>query len=238
MGTLINAGAIIVATLLGMLFKRSLNQRRQAVVMYVLGFILLLMSLSWWMAEVLSLRQSSSWLEVTIVIVIAIPLGWWLGHRIDIEGKTTRLLQKIETKFHWPPLTQGFVTATVIFCTGAMAILGPIQDAISGNIDTLLVKSALDFVTAMMLASGLGVGVMFSALSVLIYQGGITLMAAWLAPLLTPAFINAIGFIGNLIIVAIAVNFLGYRKMKVANMLPSLLIPIVYFITRGILLTG
>jgi len=188
MGTLINAGAIVIATLLGISFKRLLNDKRQQVTMYVLGFLLLILSVGWWLLEVIDLRKNVEMLEPLLVIVISIPVGWWLGSLIDIDGKTNSLLKRIETKFHWPPITQGFITASIIFCTGAMAILGSIEDGISGDIGILLVKSGLDFVTAMMLASALGIGVMFSAISILIYQGSLTLMAAALAPLLTNSF--------------------------------------------------
>jgi len=134
-----------------------------------------------------------------------------------------------------PPLAKGFIAATIIFCVGAMAIVGSIQDGLNGDITILVIKSALDFITAMILASILGIGVIFSAISVLLYQGAITLLAASASSFLTTDMIQAVSMVGNILLIAIGINFMELRKIKVANMLPAIFIPIFYYLIISLL---
>ena len=153
-----------------------------------------------------------------------------IGEWIDIEGRLNTWAEGIEKKYNLPPLAKGFIAATLIFCVGAMAIVGSIQDGIYGDMTTLLIKSALDFVTAMILASVLGIGVIFSAISVLIYQGAITILAMFGADLMTPEIIRSLSMIGNILLIGIGINFMELKRIKVANMLPALLVPIIYHV--------
>lgn len=111
-----------------------------------------------------------------------------------------------------------------------MAIVGSIKDGLYGDMTTLLIKSALDFVTAMILASVLGIGVIFSAISVLVYQGAITLLAMFVGDVLSPEIIRSISMVGNILLIAIGINFMELKRIKVANMLPALLVPVIYHI--------
>jgi hypothetical protein len=230
MGTIINAIAIVVATILGMIFKRGLPEKIQKGVMAALGIGLIALSLGWFLKDFFVLENNTLSTRGDLLIIVSLVLGVIIGEWIDIEERLNRWAEGIETKYNLPPLAKGFIAATLIFCVGAMAIVGSIKDGLYGDMTTLLIKSALDFVTAMILASVLGIGVMFSAVSVLIYQGAITLLAMFGADLLTPDIIHSLSMVGNILLIGIGINFLEIKRIRVANMLPALLIPIVYHI--------
>ncbi|MFH0767125.1 MAG: DUF554 domain-containing protein [Bacillota bacterium] len=230
MGTLINVAAIIVASILGVIFKKGLSEKIQKSVMLALGLGLAALSLGWFLKDFLSINQDTLSTSGDLLIIISLVIGVMIGEWIDIDGKLSRWAEGIEKKYNLPPLAKGFIAATLIFCVGAMAIVGSIQDGMNGDITTLVIKSALDFVTALILASVLGIGVIFSAISVLIYQGAITLLAASSTNFLTPDMIRAVSMVGNILLIAIGINFMELKKIKVANMLPALVIPILYYV--------
>jgi len=230
MGTLINVGAIIIASLLGVIFKRGLPEKIQKSVMMVLGLGLIALSLGWFFKDFLVIDGSSISTRHDLLIIISLVLGVMIGEWIDIDLRLNRWAEGIEKKYNLPPLAKGFITATLIFCVGAMAIVGSIQDGLYGDITTLVIKSALDFVTAIILASILGIGVIFSAVSVLIYQGGLTLLASSAQSFLTQDMIISLSMVGNILLIAIGINFMEIKKIKVANMLPAIFIPILYFL--------
>lgn len=234
MGTLINAAAIVLATLLGVLFKRGLSDNIQKGIMFVLGLGLFAISLGWFLTDFLVIEDGSISTQGDLLIIIALVVGIIIGEWIDIDRRLSEGAYGIERKYNLPPLAKGFIAGTLIFCVGAMAIVGSLQDGISGDSTTLIIKSALDFVTALVLASFLGVGVALSAVSVLIYQGGITLLARAVAPVLTPDILASLSMVGNIILMAIGINFMELKKIKVANMLPALLIPIIYYLVLAL----
>jgi uncharacterized protein len=230
MGTLINVAAIIIASLLGVVFKRGLPEKIQKSVMMVLGLGLIALSLGWFFKDFLVIDGSSISTRHDLLIIISLVLGVIIGEWIDIDLRLNRWAEGIEKKYNLPPLAKGFITATLIFCVGAMAIVGSIQDGLYGDITTLVIKSALDFVTAIILASILGIGVIFSSISVLIYQGGLTLLASSAQSFLTQDMIISLSMVGNILLIAIGINFMEIKRIKVANMLPAIFIPILYFL--------
>ena len=238
MGTVINAVAIVVASIIGVIFKRGLPEKLQKSAMFVLGLSLAVLSVGWFIRDFLSIGVDGGAYELVssgdLLIILSLVIGTLIGEAIGIDEGLTRFAHGVEKKYDLPPLAKGFVAGTLIFCVGAMAILGPIDDGLHGDMTTLLVKSALDFVTAMMLAAVLGIGVLFAAFSVLIYQGAITILAAQFGVLLTDEMVRALSMVGNVILVAMGLNFMGVTKTKVANMLPALVVPIVYFAIRGL----
>ena len=169
MGTLINAGAIIIATFLGIIFKKGLPEKIQKAIMFTLGLGLIALSLGWFIKDFLVFDGTSFSTRMDLLIILSLVIGVTIGEWIDIDQRLTDLAYKVEKKYNLPPLAKGFITATLIFCVGAMAITGSIQDGLGLGMTTLLIKSTLDFITAMVLASFLGVGVALSALSVLVY---------------------------------------------------------------------
>lgn len=228
MGTLINVGAIIVATFLGILFKKGLSEKIQKAIMFTLGLGLVALSLGWFIKDFLVIENNVISTRMDLLIIISLVIGVIIGEWIDIDKRLTDLAYKVEEKYKLPPLAKGFITATLIFCVGAMAITGAIQDGLGLGMTTLLIKSTLDFITAMVLASFLGFGVMFSAISVLLYQGSIFLLARYLSEFMTDNMIVSMSMIGSIILIGIGINFMEIKKIKVANLLPALLIPIIY----------
>ena len=230
MGTIINAGAIIVATLLGVIFKKGLPEKIQKGVMVSLGLGLAALSLGWFLKDFFTLENNSITSSGDLLIIVSLVVGVMIGEWIDIDGRLNRWAENVEKKYNLPPLARGIIAATLIFCVGAMAIVGSIKDGLYGDMTTLLIKSALDFVTAMILASVLGIGVIFSAVSVLVYQGTITLLAMFGGDVLSPEIIRSISMVGNILLIAIGINFMELKRIKVANMLPALLVPVIYHI--------
>ncbi|MFW5838809.1 MAG: DUF554 domain-containing protein [Bacillota bacterium] len=234
MGTLINVGAIIVASILGVILKKGLPERIQKSIMFVLGLGLSVLAVGWFLNDFLIVHDNNLVTNGDLLVLLSLVIGTLIGETIMIDERISRFAKNIEKKYNLPPLAKGFVSGTLIFCVGAMAILGSINDGLYGDLTTLLVKSVLDFITAMLLSALLGIGVIFSAISVLVYQGSITILARLLGDFLTTNMIGTVSMVGNILLVAMGFNFMGFTKAKVANMLPALLIPIIYFLILGV----
>ncbi len=234
MGTLINALAIIVAAIIGVFFKKSLPERLQKAVLFVMGLSLMALSIGWFLRYFISIEDGMLETSNELLILSSLVIGTLVGEKIDIDGKLQRFAYGVEKKYDLPPLAKGFIAGTLIFCVGAMAILGPMQDGMEGDITILVMKSALDFITALMLATVFGIGVAFAALSVLIYQGLIFIAAYFAGTFMPEAMTEGIAMVGYVILIAMAINFMEIKEIRVANMLPSLLVPIIYFLIAGL----
>ena len=230
MGTLINAAAIIISSFVGLIFKSKLHVDYTKQLKLVMGLVLLLMGIGWFISDFVIIDGNGLETQHELLILISIILGTAIGSFLKLDERFRALVKNIETKYHLPPIAEGFITASLIFCIGAIAILGVFQDVIQGNLTLLYIKSILDFITAMILASALGIGVMFSFVSVLLYQGLIMLIAITFAPVLPVDLMTYISLVGNVLIVALAIDFLEMKSLKVLNMLPSLIIPIIYVV--------
>lgn len=230
MGTLINAAAIIIASFVGLIFKSKLHVDYTKQLKLVMGLVLLLMGIGWFISDFVIIDGNGLETQHELLILISIILGTAIGSFLKLDERFRALVKNIETKYHLPPIAEGFITASLIFCIGAIAILGVFQDVIQGNLTLLYIKSILDFITAMILASALGIGVMFSFVSVLLYQGLIMLIAITFAPVLFVDLMTYLSLVGNVLIVALAIDFLEMKSLKVLNMLPSLIIPIIYVV--------
>jgi uncharacterized membrane protein YqgA involved in biofilm formation len=171
--------------------------------------------------------------ENMLLVIVSIAIGGLLGYLIGIERRLDRLGEIIENKFSRnkenTSMSQGFVTASLIFCVGSMAIVGSLDAGIKGDYLTLYAKSLLDGITSIILSSTLGVGVAFSAFAVLIYQGSITLMSNLLQPLLTEMMINDMTAVGGILIMGIGITMIGIKKLNVGNLLPAIAIPAIYY---------
>ena len=230
MGTLINAAAIIIASFVGLIFKSKLHVDYTKQLKLVMGLVLLLMGIGWFISDFVIIDGNGLETQHELLILISIILGTAIGSFLKLDERFRSLVKNIETKYQLPPIAEGFITASLIFCIGAIAILGVFQDVIQGNLTLLYIKSILDFITAMILASALGIGVMFSFVSVLLYQGLIMLIAITFAPVLFVDLMTYLSLVGNVLIVALAIDFLEMKSLKVLNMLPSLIIPIIYVV--------
>lgn len=162
-----------------------------------------------------------------IAVLLSIVAGSWIGEGLRLEERLNGLGDRLRDRFGRGgrgDFTRGFVTASLLFCVGPMTILGALQDGLRGDPTLLLTKSTLDGISAIALTAGLGPGVLFSALTILIYQGGLTLAAGVAREFLTDPVIQLVTATGGLMIVGLGLNILGVAKLRVANMLPGLLV--------------
>jgi len=164
--------------------------------------------------------------ENVLIAIISIAIGAFLGEWLDLDGRLNRLGQLFKGGAADSTFAQGFISASLLFCVGAMAIIGSLQSGLTANHETLFAKSLIDGIAALVLASSLGAGVMLSAVPVLIYEGALTLLAKAIEPYLTTSMINEITCVGSLLIIGIAFNMLGVTKLKIMNYVPAIIITI------------
>lgn len=230
MGTIVNAGAIAIASLLGLKIRTVLSRQMEQALQQMVGIVVALIGLSGVLKAILVIDPVTLELkdQGILLLFISLVIGVICGETWKLEEKLQRFGTVLEQKFQKDGFANAFISASMIFCIGAMAIIGSIQDGINHDPSVLYVKSALDFITAMILASTLGFGVLFSGISVLIYQGAITLLASGLAPYASGILINQICMVGYVLVLCIGINFLSSVKIKTANALPALLVPVAY----------
>ncbi len=220
LGTIVNTAAVLFGTLLGLLLKKGLPERFQDVIMKGLALCVLLIGISG------ALKG-----ENTLIAILSIALGSIIGELIDLDRRLNRLGQFLEARFSksggQQTVARAFVTSSLLFCVGAMAIVGSLQSGLTGDHEMIYTKSMLDGISSVIFASSLGYGVLFSAAAVFVYQGAIVLLAQWVAPLLSETVIAEMTCTGSLLIIALGLNMLGVTRIKVANYLPALFIPII-----------
>ena len=220
LGTIVNSLTIIIGAAIGMLFKKGIKEGYKNTIMDGIGLSVLVIGIS-----------NALEFENLVVVIVSIVVGSIIGELIDINKRLNNLGDRLQSKFKNEEgnFSKGFVTASLVYCVGAMAIVGAIQSGLTGNHQTLYAKAVLDGITAIIFASTLGIGVMFSSLAVFLYQGTITIFASSLSSILTEIAINEISSVGGILIIAIGINLLGLKEIKIANMLPAIIIPPVYY---------
>lgn len=223
-GVIANTLAVIIGSTIGLLCKKGIPEKFTDAIMKGIALCTLYIGISG------SLKG-----ENTIVTIISIVLGAAIGTALDLDEKLNTLGSKLESRFsangERGSVAKGFVTASLLFCIGAMTIVGSLTAGLTGDNQTLYTKSVLDFISAVMLTVSLGIGVMFSSLFVLLFQGSIALLAGVVSPLFTEAGINETVCTGSLLIIGLGLNLLGVTKIKVANYLPAIfLTPIIIWL--------
>jgi uncharacterized membrane protein YqgA involved in biofilm formation len=226
--TLINSAAIVVGGLLGLILHRKIGDTLKTVVYTGAGIVVV----------VLGLQMA---FQTTRIVILALALitGGFLGEALNVEGGILavgnwlkgRLSQASEDGHDF---AQGFLDASVIFCVGAMALIGSFKAGVEADYSILLTKSVLDGFVAMIFAAALGVGVIFSAVTVLIYQGSLTLLGRVLEPVVTDLVLSELTGIGGCLLLMIGLNLLGVTKIKTANYLPGVVVVILLLILDGI----
>lgn len=229
-GTLINVATILLGSFLGTLLGARLAPRFRELIMQALGLSTAVIAL-----QMALLTKNVNVLTVTISLVV----GGVLGEALNLDAALARLGQSLERRLSrgragneeaaasevaGGSFSRGFVMASLVFCVGPMAILGSFQDGLSGDFRLLVVKALLDGVAATAFAASLGVGVSFSALSVLLYQGSLSLLAGLFSTILTPPMIDAMTVTGGVIILGLALVLLELRPVRVANLLPAIVV--------------
>ena len=227
-GTLINTVAILVGTALGLLLRKGIPERLRETVVQGQGLCVILIGLSG------ALKTGD-----TLCMIICMVAGALIGAAINIEKRLNDLGAFLERKVtrgtgETGSVAKGFVTASLLFCVGAMAIVGAMDSGLRGDHSTLIAKSALDGISAIFFASSLGIGVGLSAFAVLIYQGAIALLAMWIEPLLTEAVITEMSAVGGLLIAGIGLNMIYDKHIPVGNLLPAIFLPMLYIPLTGL----
>ncbi|AKN29795.1 membrane protein [Clostridium carboxidivorans P7] len=225
-GTIVNFLAIIVGSIIGMVLKRGISEKISTTIIQGLSLCTVFIGISG------AIKGSNF-----ILIIISVALGALIGELVDIDKKIEGLGNTIENKFKGKGsnISQGFVTSSLLFCVGSMAIVGALEGGLSGNYKILFAKSILDGTVSIIFASSLGLGVLLSSFSVLIYQGSITIAASLLKPLLTQSVITDMTAVGSILIMGLGFNMLNMTKIKVANLLPAVFIPIIYQIIMNVI---
>lgn len=221
LGVVVNAVAIVAGALVGTIFKKGIPEKITEVLMQALGLCVIYIGIDGALAGTNAL-----------VLILSMVIGTIIGSLIDLDRRFENGAVKIGDKFRKPgqenKFTEGFVTATLLFCVGAMAVVGSIEAGLTGDYDTLYTKAMLDGISAIAFSSALGLSVAASAIPVLVYQGGIALLAQVLEPLASNEYMIAeMTCVGSILILVIGLNMLGLTKIKVMNMLPAVFMPFI-----------
>ncbi|MDD6239450.1 MAG: DUF554 domain-containing protein [Oscillospiraceae bacterium] len=220
-GVLVNTFTVILGSIIGLVCKKGIPERLSDGVMTGIGLCTIAIGVTGLSAG-----------ENTLVLILSMVIGVLLGTLLDLDGRLNRWVEKVAGKAAGAgkagQISQGFLTACLLFCIGAMTIVGSLNAGLKGDNEMLLTKSLLDFISSIMLSATLGIGVLFSAVFVLVFQGGIVLLAQFLAPILSTSAIAEMSCAGSLMILALGLNIIGVTKIKVINFLPALvLVPVV-----------
>jgi uncharacterized membrane protein YqgA involved in biofilm formation len=223
LGTIVNSLAIIGGSLLGLLFSRGIPDRFKEIIMSAVGLSVVLIGI-----------KSALSSDDILIVIFSMVIGAIIGEAIRIEDRLNDFGRFLEQKIvrksaDTGSFARGFVTASLIFCVGSMAIVGSLESGLTGNHQTLFAKSVLDGVTSIIFASAMGLGVLFSSVSIFLYQGLITIAAASLKSYLTPETVAQMTSAGGLLILTIGLNMLKITTIRVGNLLPAIFLPLLYF---------
>lgn len=238
MGTLVNTGAVIAGGIAGTLLRSGIPEKYKKTVMQAIGLSVMFIGISGTIKEMLVIAAGNKLDRQFIMLMIfSLVLGGLAGEFLKIEKRLENIGVWFQTKIpaREGTFAEGFVTASLVYCVGAMAIVGSLEDGLSGNPSTLYAKAILDGVSAVVFAATMGIGVAFSAIPVLAYQGAITLLAGVIKPWLNDIVISQMSLVGGILIFAIGINLLELKKINVGNLLPAVFIPVLYFILKSLL---
>ncbi|MGM9918365.1 MAG: DUF554 domain-containing protein [Lactimicrobium massiliense] len=227
LGTLINALAIIAGGIIGMVFGKKIPERMQETLLKVNGTAVLFIGIGGVMSKMLTIKDGVVNTQGSMMMIGSLAIGTVVGELLDLDGWMHRFgvcLQKKTGNGSDSHFIEGFVSASLTVCIGAMAIVGAIADGINGNHSVLFAKAVLDLIIVMVMSASLGKGCLFSFIPVVILQGSVTLLAKLIAPLITTAALNNISYVGSVLIFCVGVNLVFDSKIRVANILPAILV--------------
>jgi len=238
LGTIINTVGIIVGGIFGFLFQKMLNDRIQDTLRKAVGIAVLFIGISGAMEGILVVKNGVVSTQHVLLIVVCMALGGLLGEIINIEGGFEKLgnwLQKKSGSSGDNKFVEGFVMTSFTVCIGAMAIVGAIEDGLTGDYTILLTKTLLDIITVAIMTASLGKGCIFAAIPVFVLQGGVTLLATLLVPVFTAGALTNLSVVGNVLIFCVGVNLVWGNKVRVANFLPAIVFAIIFaFLPLGL----
>lgn len=223
LGTIVNAAAIVAGSIAGLLFRGGIPDKYNKTIMHAISLAVLVIGIKG------ALKS-----DELLIVIFSLALGSLLGELLKIEDHLGSLGKFLEKRFakNDGGFYQGFITATLLFCVGSMAIVGSLESGLTGDHQTLFAKSALDGITSIILASTFGVGVAFSSFPLFLYQGGITLAAVLVKPFLTPDVVTQMSSVGGVLIMAIGINLMGAARIRIGSMIPAVFLPMVWYMLR------
>ena len=231
LGTIINCAGVIGGGLLGLLFGKLLKEKVRDILITASAVAVVFIGISGCLKEMLVVENNSVSTQGAMMLIVSLVLGGFIGEIIDIDKgieKFGEFLKRKTGSQNDGNFVGGFVSTSVTISIGAMAVIGPFQDALEGNIDTLVAKTILDTIMVMSMTSALGKGCIFSVIPVAVIQGGFTAFAKLLEPIMTDTALSNINLVGSVLIFCIGLNLLRDKRIKVANMLPALIIAVIW----------
>ncbi len=217
-GTLVNVATVITGSLIGILFKSRLPERFIKIFFQVIGLFTLYLGFS------MAIKSTH-----VLQMVFSLIIGAIIGESLHLDRGLEKMAEKLKKRFKSTNerFSDGLLTAFLLYCMGSLTILGAIQEGMTGDAHLLYIKSLMDGVSSIALASGLGIGVLFSAIPLLIFQGGITLLAMWLGNFFPAIMITELSAVGGILLLGLGIDILDIKKIKVVNMLPALIVIVV-----------
>ena len=217
-GTIVNTLAIIAGAMIGVIAKKAIPQRMGDLVMSAIPIVVMVLGVQFGIAS-----------SNILIVIVSLVVGGIIGEWIDIDRRLDDFGVRIQSRMKGGDsnFSAAFVSTTLIYCVGSIAILGSIESGINGNHTILYTKSLMDGISAIFFASTLGAGVIFSGISVFIYQGILTVLAGYIGTYLSPEVVTEMSASGGILLIALSFTILGIKKIKVANLLPAIFLPVI-----------
>lgn len=224
LGTLVNVVLVLIGGFVGLFLKKGISKRFSDLIMNAIALVTMVIGITFATAS-----------ENMLVVIISLVVGALMGEGINIDKKLNQLggLIKSKVKSESGNVGEGFVTATLLFCVGSMAIMGSLDSGLRGDHTVLYTKAIMDGISALIFASSMGIGVLLSAVPILLYQGNITLLSSFIQPYLTQSMMTEMNAVGGILLIGLGISILGIKEIKVSNLLPALVIPVILLALIG-----
>lgn len=218
LGTLVNVVLVLIGGFVGLFLKKGISKRFSDLIMHAIALVTMVIGITFATAS-----------ENMLIVIISLVVGALIGEGINIDKRLNQLgdLIKSKVKSESGNVGEGFVTATLLFCVGSMAIMGALDSGLRGDHTVLYTKAIMDGISALIFASSMGIGVILSAMPILLYQGSITLLSSFIQPYLTQSMMTEMNGVGGILLIGLGISILGIKELKVSNLLPALVIPVI-----------
>lgn len=224
LGTIVNAGLIVVGSVIGSVFKKGMKESYQDILMQAMGLAVTALG-------IYSLAKHMPNSQYPVLFIVSLALGGIIGEKLNMEER----FKTVVSRFSKGNLAEGLSTAVLLFCIGTLSIVGPIESALNGNQTYLFTNAILDLVTSIVLAATFGVGIAFSAIVLFCWQGFFYVAAGAVAGLITPALLTEISIVGAALILSSGLSILGIKKFKTMNLIPALLVPALFMAVKDLI---
>ncbi len=232
-GTIVNVIAIIIGGTIGIFLKKGLKPNYETAMNKALGIAVLITGLNGVITSMITVEGEKLVSGGELLVIVSLVVGTVIGEKIEIDRRLNGISAVIEKRFNLSGFARSFVNGTILFCVGAMTIVGSFNDGLRGDSSVLYIKSMLDGIASIVLSATMGPGVIFSTIPLFMYQGSLSLAASALEPLLAGQLLTEICMVGYCLVVCTGYNFLFENKIKTANLLPALLVPVVWHIINN-----